>query len=491
MGDAYEHEFDYKPGDVIRAAQDYVVVKALGAGGMGAVYLAKHRVLYRPFAVKLLHAELFHRPELIEMFGAEARTIARLGEPEPHPGIIEVVDLGRTKDRGCMPYMVMPYLVGETLREALDRRGTLPVLESIGIVTRVLQALDHAHRRGVLHRDVKTDNIFIPQVSEGTAVKVLDWGISKLVAQARDPRIFLGTPAWASREQLLGEGVGPLSDVYSAAVVLFRCLTGTMPFAAFGAELNELRAVIDIPAPRLRDLGDFPPALDRVLARALARDPAERPADALAFATELQAVGRALRPVHEPPSSAPLRPRAVGEVITEAHIASPTVEDEHVAARMAQILGKRPASVPERVVAFLRSTVPMASRPRPRPRAPVAVVSAASLPPAATRRRPVDSRMLVASVIATLVVTVSVAITVRMLLGVRTTEPPPVPMASVIPIAPAAPAPAASPSSIATVAASSAPAAKPIVAPSVVAPAIRATASAPRPKKPSVFVQDF
>ena len=322
---------DYKPGDLIRAAQDYVVVKALGAGGMGSVYLAKHRVLYRPFVLKLLHAEHFHRAELIEMFEAEARTVARLGEPEPHPGIIEVVDLGRTKDRGCMPYMVMPYLVGETLSAALERRNFLTVLESIGLVTRILQALDHAHRRGVVHRDVKPENIFIPQVSEGIAVKVLDWGISKLVAQARDPHMFLGTPAWASKEQILGHGIGPLSDVYSAGAVLFRCLTGRMPFAELGGGYAELRRAVDAPAPRITDFGDFPPSLGNLVALALAKDSSHRPVDALAFATALQEIGDDVRRQQpSAPPSHPVRYSAPSELITEANIAGLTIEDPEI-----------------------------------------------------------------------------------------------------------------------------------------------------------------
>lgn len=335
-------KYDYKPDDILHAAQDYRIVKPLGSGGMGGVYVAEHRELYRNFAIKVLHAEHWNRPDLIAMFGAEARTVARLGEPEPHPGIIEVVDLGRTKDRGRMPYMVMPYLLGETLHAALGRHASagerMPILQTIGVVTRLCQALDHAHERGVIHRDVKPENIFLPQMAEGEGIKVLDWGISKLLQQADDPHSFIGTPAYASREQMLGEGIGALSDVYSAGVVLFRCLTGKLPFETFGMGFDELLAAIDVPAPRLGARGDFPPELERLVASALAKDPAKRPEDALAMAEELQKIGRAIRATRDPHTQVTDRVArdargvraARPEPVTTAGIAERTFEDPEV-----------------------------------------------------------------------------------------------------------------------------------------------------------------
>lgn len=335
-------KFDYKPGDIIRAAVDYRVIRTLGAGGMGAVYLGEHCELYRRFAVKTLHADLWDRTDLIEMFGNEARTVARLGQPEPHRGIIEVVDLGRTKDRGRMPYMVMPHLIGETLHESLRRQGSLPVLQAIGTVSRLCEALHHAHERGVIHRDVKPENIFIPQVSDGITIQVLDWGISKLLAQADNPSVFIGTPAWASKEQMLGQGIGPLSDVYSAGVVLFRCLTGKMPFAVYGSSFENLLEAVDEPAPPLRAFGDFPRELAAIVASALSKDPSGRPRDALALGEELQAIGRAIRKSRDPHTHVtdrilrPARdPHAVPpEPITEAAIAARTIEDTDIPRRV-------------------------------------------------------------------------------------------------------------------------------------------------------------
>lgn len=379
--------YDYKEGDIIRAAQDYKVIALLGAGGMGCVYLAEHCELYRQFAVKLLNAELWNRNDLIEMFGSEARTVARLGEPEPHPGIIEVIDLGRTRDRARMPYMVMPYLHGETLAGALRRKGKLTLLEAIGTATHLCKALDHAHRRGVIHRDVKPANIFIPQTSEGSAIRVLDWGISKLLARVEDPNTFLGTPAWASKEQMLGQGIGPLSDVYSAAVVLFECLTGSLPFAKYGSSFKELAAAIHIPAPLLRHYGDFPRELEALVASALSKDPARRPQDALAFAEELQHIARLVRGRRDPHTHVTDRvewaPRDVRashhEPITEAHIAARTIEDPEVdkwvQAHVRKSLGGAPiASAPiltgfettERKRRQPSHTEPMAGRPRMR-----------------------------------------------------------------------------------------------------------------------------
>lgn len=335
-------KYDYNPGDIIRAAADYKVVRHLGAGGMGAVYGVEHCELYRPFAIKLLHADLWNRADLIEMFGYEARTVARLGVPRPHPGIIEVVDLGRTKDRGQMPYMVMPWLVGETLHASLRRRGTLPALEAIGVVTRLCEALYHAHERGVIHRDVKPENIFIPQVTEGVSIQVLDWGISKLLAQRDDPSVFIGTPLWASKEQLLGQQIGPLSDIYSAGAVLFRCLTGKMPLSVPASSLRELIAAAEIPAPPLRAFGDFPRALEELVARALSRHAPSRPRDALVFAEELQEIARTIRRERNPHThvtdvverrvadASAVRP----EPITAAQIAPRTIQDPDIPRRI-------------------------------------------------------------------------------------------------------------------------------------------------------------
>jgi serine/threonine protein kinase len=345
--------YDYEPGDIIRAAADYRVVRYLGAGGMGTVYGVDHCELSRPFAIKTMPSSLAHRDDLKEMFGREARTVAQLGVPNPHPGIVEVVDLGRTRDRGRMPYLVMPWLVGETLRGALDREGSLPVLQCIGIVTHLCEALYHAHERGVVHRDLKPDNIFIPQVSRGVAIQVLDWGISKLVAQADDPSVFLGTPPWASREQLLGEGIGPPSDIYSAGVVLFRCLTGRMPFEEYGTSLEKLLATVSVAAPSIASFGDFPPDLERLVARALSKDPSRRPADALAFAEELQEIGRAFRKSRDPHTHVTDRVQrptrdletARPEQITEAKIAPRTIEDpdlpKYVEAERQKLLAQR------------------------------------------------------------------------------------------------------------------------------------------------------
>jgi serine/threonine-protein kinase len=330
--------YDYKPDEIVRAAQDYRVISVLGVGGMGAVYLAEHRELYRNFVIKILRAAFWNRPDLIKMFGAEARTVARLGEPQPHPGIIEVIDLGRTRDRGRMPYMVMPLLTGETLHDSLKRRGHLPVLDCIGLLTRILQALDHAHERGVIHRDVKPHNIFVPQVSEGCSIKVLDWGISKLLEHADNRTSFLGTPAYASREQLLGEGIGPLSDVYSASVVLFRCLTGHLPFEEFGTDFMSLVRSADMTAPLISRYGDFPEELVQLVALGLAKDPSIRPPSALVMAEELQSIGREFRANRDPHTHVTDRIEHVSQAmiaarparVTLAGIAERTEEDPMV-----------------------------------------------------------------------------------------------------------------------------------------------------------------
>jgi hypothetical protein len=241
-----------------------------------------------------------------------------------------------------MPYMVMPYLVGETLHDTIERNlregRKMPILQAIGLVTRLCQALYHAHERGVIHRDVKPQNIFIPLTNEGRTIKVLDWGISKLLEQADNPEVFIGTPSYASKEQMLGEGIGPLSDVYSAGVVLYRCLTGRLPFDEYGYGFEDLLKAVTVPAPRLGRRGEFPPELEALLASALSKDASARPPDALAFAEELQKIGAAIRAARDPHTHVTDRverargdaPEARPEPVTAAGIAERTEEDPDV-----------------------------------------------------------------------------------------------------------------------------------------------------------------
>jgi serine/threonine protein kinase len=328
-------EHDYQPGDTIRGdGAEYLVQAVLGSGGMGAVYLVKDKNIGRPFVLKVLHRSLAHRRDLIERFEVEARALGHLS----HPGIIEIFQLNRTRDDKRMPYYLMEVLTGESLADSLRRHGKLDLFTSLGIATKLLHALDHAHERGIVHRDIKPDNIFLHRGSSSEpVVKLLDFGILKLVASEENPGIFIGTPRYCAPEQLqAGPSIGPKADLYSVGVVLFQMLTGHVPFEGYGGSLEEMVHTLIVDAPALTKHGTFPPALVAVVASALAKDPEQRPVDAFTFASELRKIRRDFAPDREDPHTHVTaeviaeagRPHRDPSQITLAHLAAPTAPDE-------------------------------------------------------------------------------------------------------------------------------------------------------------------
>jgi serine/threonine protein kinase len=335
-------EHDYEPGDTIRGnGAEYRVLSVLGSGGMGAVYLVKDKNIGKRFVLKILHGHLAHRNDLKERFEHEARALGHLD----HEGIIEIFQLNRTCDDKQMPYYLMEPLTGESLGATLYRLGKMELFPALGIATKLLYALDYAHGRGVVHRDIKPDNIFLHQLpSRETSVKLLDFGILKLVQSGDDPNVFVGTPRYSAPEQLrVGSSVGPKADLYSTGVVLFRMLTGHVPFEEYPQTLEGMVQTLIVPPPSLSDYGDFPEALVTLVASALAKDPDERPADAFAFATELQKIRRAFKPVREDPhtkvTAEVIGPAEIKEPsqITSAHLAAPTTPDAEMVKLMAAL----------------------------------------------------------------------------------------------------------------------------------------------------------
>ena len=209
-----------KPGDLL--AGKYRIERLLGRGGMGAVYLAENTALGRRVAIKVVRTDKGEDgpdPELLARFRGEARAAAAIG----HPGIIDVLDLGTTEDG--TDFIVMEHLEGESLRDRLDRNIRLGLADVTQIGGELLDALAAAHDAGVVHRDLKPDNIFL--VARPVPVtKILDFGISKL-SRAEDASLtttgrIMGTPHYMSPEQGRGARVGPPSDVYAAGAVLYR-----------------------------------------------------------------------------------------------------------------------------------------------------------------------------------------------------------------------------------------------------------------------------
>lgn len=261
----------------------YAVERELGRGGMATVYLAQDLKHRRPVAIKVLAPELAAALGR-ERFLREIETAAGL----THPHILPLHDSGEAD--GFL-YYVMPYVEGESLRDRLNREGQLAIDDAILVATEVASALSYAHSRGVVHRDVKPDNILL---SDGGAI-VADFGIAGAIAAARGGKltqtgIVLGTPAYMSPEQGSGERtVDGRSDVYSLGCVLYEMLTGEPPFTGPTAQAIIAKRFTD-PVPSARRLREtVPAAVDRAIAKALARTPADRFATTHEFAEALRA----------------------------------------------------------------------------------------------------------------------------------------------------------------------------------------------------------
>jgi eukaryotic-like serine/threonine-protein kinase len=247
---------------------------------MASVYLGRDGQLERRVAVKLLAASVGRDDELRRRFARESRLAARLS----HPNVVAVFDAGEDAGR---PYIVMEYVEGETLANVLRRRGALPAEEAAEIAGQVAAGLAHAHAQGLVHRDVKPQNLL---VSGDGRVKIADFGVARSddLSQLTQAGTVLGTAAYLSPEQAASSEVGPAADVYSLGVVLYELLTGRTPY--------RFDSLADLAAPRKPP--PPPPALADVVARCLAADPSERPS---AAEVERELL-RSVEPVSEAPT---------------------------------------------------------------------------------------------------------------------------------------------------------------------------------------------
>ena len=260
----------------------YSLERELGRGGMGVVYLAREVRLDRPVAIKLLPPGKAADPKLRERFLREARTAAKLSHPN-------IIPLHAVEELGQFVFFVMAYVEGETLTARVRRTGPLAPSEAARILRDVAWALAYAHTQGVIHRDVKPDNILLESMGRGGRVLVADFGIAGVVtgAGALDGGEVIGTPEFMSPEQALGERVDARSDMYALGVVGFFILSGRLPFEA-DTPTEVLAKQVTEPAPALARLA---PHVPRRLARAidgcLAKDPVERPPDGGMVADQL------------------------------------------------------------------------------------------------------------------------------------------------------------------------------------------------------------
>src|SRR4051794_37712735 len=254
----------------------------IGAGGMSTVYRAFDTVLERPVAIKIMHREIASNSEQLERFRREARAVAQLN----HPHIVTVIDAG--EDEGT-PYIVFEFVDGETLKERIRRCGRLAIPEAVAYAIEISRALGAAHERGIVHRDIKPQNVLIDP--EGSA-KVTDFGIARTLEEeglTADGRV-LGTTDYVSPEQALGHPVTGQSDIYSLGVLLFEMLVGDVPFRGD----NQVAVAMKHVHQELPDVQLLRPevsaALAAVVDRATAKDLQRRYLDASSLVTDLEDV---------------------------------------------------------------------------------------------------------------------------------------------------------------------------------------------------------
>jgi serine/threonine-protein kinase len=278
----------------------YHVRSRIAHGGMATVYLATDTRLDREVALKVMHADLARDGDFVVRFIGEAKAVAKLS----HPNIVGVYDQGAD---GQYLYLAMEYVPGRTLRALLRERGWLPWSEALEVMDPVLAGLAAAHQAGIVHRDVKPENVLI--TADGR-VKVVDFGLARASAAVGNTRVgqIIGSVGYIAPEQVTGALTDARTDVYAAGIMLFEMLTGRQPFtgetplAVAYAHVNS-----DVPAVSAY-AGGIPPAVDQLIRAATSRDPQQRPADAGVFLR----VTRALRGIGEPAEPAWALPAAAG-----------------------------------------------------------------------------------------------------------------------------------------------------------------------------------
>ncbi|MGH9120832.1 MAG: protein kinase domain-containing protein [Acidimicrobiales bacterium] len=263
----------------------YRLVAPLAKGGMAVVWEGLDEILMRPVAVKILRPHLAEDAQLLERFRREAVTAAGL----VHPAIVATYDTGI--DDG-IAFIVMELVRGRTLRAVLDDHGALPPEVVVGIADQIADALGHAHRRGLVHRDVKPANVLVCDGSQPVPlIKVTDFGIAKasegLDSDLTRPGVLLGTPKYLSPEQIAGGEPDARADLYALGVVCFEMLTGEPPFGRANDVAVAVSQLRDAPPHPAAKVPGVPGDLDALVVRLLAKDPVERPASAQAVRGQL------------------------------------------------------------------------------------------------------------------------------------------------------------------------------------------------------------
>jgi eukaryotic-like serine/threonine-protein kinase len=290
-------------GDVI--AGRYELVELIGRGGMSTVWKAEDRLLDRTVAIKVLHEQLTRDEEYVERFRREARAVAQLS----HPNIVTVIDRG--EDEGSQ-YIVFEHVDGENLKQLIERSGPQQVRDALLLALQMARALSFAHNRGLIHRDVKPQNVLL---NEDGQAKMTDFGIARSVdvEGVTITGTVLGTSEYIAPEQARGQRVDALTDVYSLGVVLYELLTGGVPFHGENFVAIALRHVNEPPPSVLERRPDCPPRVAMAVERAMAKRPEDRFASMEELCAELDACLAELDPSSEDATMisrrAPAQPR--------------------------------------------------------------------------------------------------------------------------------------------------------------------------------------
>ena len=266
----------------------YTLLQLLGSGGMAQVYLAHDELLDRNVALKILRDQYAEDEGFVERFKREAQSVASLS----HPNIVPIYDWGRSEDGAY--YMAMEYVPGGMLKDRIKRDGTLGPGAASGVALQIADALQAAHERGMVHRDIKPQNVLVTRTGD---VKVTDFGIARAASStATATGIVLGTAGYMSPEQAKGEPVGPRSDLYSLGVVLYEMLTGNLPYEADSAIAQAIKHINERPCSPRKANPEVPEALDALTIKLLAKNPGDRYASAAELADDLERVRSGLPP---------------------------------------------------------------------------------------------------------------------------------------------------------------------------------------------------
>src|SRR5215213_1075637 len=268
----------------------YDVVRPLGSGGMGEVYLARDRVLGRDVALKVLRRQYAGDEEFAERFRREAMSAAALS----HPNIVQVYDRGETEEKAS--YIAMEYVPGGTLKERISTEGPLEAADAAALGAQVAEALGAAHDRGMVHRDIKPQNVLL--TANGRA-KVADFGIARAGSSVTISKTgsVMGTAGYMSPEQALGKSATPKSDLYSLGVVLYEALTCELPYTADNPIAVSMKHVNEPLRPPREINPRIPEGMNALVTKLLTKDPEDRYADAEELADDLWRVNRGLEPV--------------------------------------------------------------------------------------------------------------------------------------------------------------------------------------------------